>query len=90
MTTKHTPGPWHFGVETIGHMANYICAANTNTIVCADIDSAANARLIAAAPDLLAALQQCLVIVDAHRRAAGGEGDIAAMNARAAIARATL
>jgi len=36
-------------------------------------------------PELLAALKQCLPIVDAHRRAARGEGDIAAMNARAYI-----
>jgi hypothetical protein len=47
-----------------------------------------NARLIAAAPDLLAALRDCLPIVDAMRRKTGGEGDTAAMNARAAIAKA--
>lgn len=41
------------------------------------------------APDLLAALQQCLPIIDAYRRASGGDGDIAAMVARHAIARAT-
>ena len=48
----------------------------------------ANAALIAAAPDLLAALEQCLPLVDKHRRMALGEGDTAAMNARQAIAKA--
>ena len=43
---------------------------------------------IAANADLLAALQQCLPIIDAHRRASMGEGDVTAMVARAAIARA--
>ena len=99
MTTKHTPGPWHFGVETIGqtidHAANYICAANTNTIVCADIDSADDARLIAAAPDLLAALQELvaewdwLQAAEDHRTGYTLDTNGVQM-ARAAIARATL
>jgi hypothetical protein len=38
--------------------------------------------------DLLAALEQCLPILDAYRRISGGDGDISAMNARAAIAKA--
>ena len=38
--------------------------------------------------DLVSALDQCLRIVDVHRRVSGGEGDIAAMNARAALAKA--
>jgi hypothetical protein len=48
----------------------------------------ANAALIAAAPDLLAALEQCLPILDAHGRAAFLEGDLTARTARAAIAKA--
>lgn len=40
------------------------------------------------APELLRALEECLPIVDAQRRAGLGEGDIAAMNARVAIAKA--
>jgi hypothetical protein len=90
MTTNHTPGPWN----TDDTKSFYVFAAEQSGVThgpfVANASTAANARLIAAAPDLLAALRQCLVIVDAHRRAAGGEGDIAAMNARAAIARATL
>ena len=38
-------------------------------------------------PELLAALEQCLPIIDAYRRASLSDGDIAAMNARAAIAK---
>ena len=46
------------------------------------------ANLIAAAPDLLAALKQCLPLVDAYRRMAGGDGDVSAQLARFVIARA--
>ena len=38
--------------------------------------------------DLMAALEQCLPIVDAYRRASGGDGDLSAMNARTVLARA--
>ena len=48
----------------------------------------ANAALISAAPELLAALEQCLPLVNAYRRSTGGDGDLSAMNARAAIAKA--
>lgn len=63
--SKHTPGPWRNGsvhivadVESIGK--------KTEVIVChvwnrgSDAQTAANARLIAAAPELLAALQAIL------------------------------
>ena len=84
----HTPGPWiteglgqSYGLyDPDGCMIGSILKNRQN--------SGETARLIAAAPDLLAALEQCLPIIDAHRRAALGEGDIAAMNARAAIAKA--
>ena len=46
------------------------------------------ANLIAAAPGLLAALKQCLPLVDAYRRMAGGDGDVSAQLARFVIARA--
>ncbi len=54
MTAKHTPGPWE-----VDHDAIY-CAGSGDTI--AEIDFArdeysANARLIAASPDLLEALE---------------------------------
>jgi len=66
--TKHTSGPWH---------AN--CAANDkhnktgvrvreplNGDVIATVNGGANARLIAAAPALLEALQSLLFIADSH------------------------
>ena len=93
-TATHTRGPWLVNdseVEALVDPENSdtyyapICTLDDGwNVAVAD----ANARLIAAAPELLAALEQCLPIIDAHRRAALGEGDIAAMNARAAIDKA--
>jgi hypothetical protein len=72
MSGQHTPGPWH--VETEADWEDdeptlYVCHAGTvcdGTTVCnfppshwATLDTrAANARLIAAAPDLLEALRE--------------------------------
>lgn len=61
MTTQHTPGPWITGDAAIWALddcefhAIVDCPLNQT---CRDTETAwANARLIAAAPDLLAALQ---------------------------------
>ena len=83
----HTPGPWTIQEQADGHLGIYQTHALVATIRHKPEESA-NARLIAAAPDLLAALEACLPIVDAHRRYALGEGDVTAMTARATIARA--
>lgn len=69
MNTKHTPGPWTFGSycnsDGTGHM--FICT-NTHRFgdeeaeICRlalDTNEGPNARLIAAAPELLAALIEC-------------------------------
>lgn len=77
--TKHTPGPWK--VVEIDH-ATKIVAPNRKWAVCGHMNAtdedagelAANARLIAAAPDLLAALVACDVSMDAA--VALGIGDI--------------
>lgn len=53
-----------------------------------DDEKHANASLIAAAPALLAALKRCLPYVDRIRAMTGGDGDLTAQNARAAIAAA--
>jgi hypothetical protein len=45
-------------------------------------------RLRKAAPDLLVALEKCLPVIDAYRRAALGDGDLTAQVVRAAIAKA--
>jgi hypothetical protein len=89
-TQKHTSGPWKFSFESIDSEWAIITTASGSIIsnVNSDQRQKANARLIAAAPELLAALKQCLLIVDVFMRVSGGEGDIAAMNARAAIAKA--
>jgi len=92
MNAKHTAGPW--AVKGSNPPRVYardgydIIAACDSIMEMTHEQELANARLIAAAPELLAALEQCLKIVDAYRRRSGGDGDIAAMNARAAIAKA--
>ena len=61
--SKHTPGPWQYVFE--GGTTAFITEADGSTIICirttenttAHKNLAANARLIAAAPDLLEALK---------------------------------
>ena len=71
-TAHHTPGPWRIGQPKGDGSARIIWrndegpgfAGETNTnyrMVARDIHSEANARLIAAAPDMLAALRQWAV-----------------------------
>lgn len=82
----HTQGPW---LLTFG--TNDAAIHNGGTIAMTDdtmMGWKSNAALIAAAPDLLAALEQALPIIDAYRRVSGGDGDIVAMNTRAVIAKA--
>lgn len=70
MTTTHTPGPWHIGLrqaEKIIYDKTGWAVANA-TVYHGKEDAEqvkANARLIAAAPDMLAALQE---VVDAYQR----------------------
>ncbi len=54
MSTQHTPGPWEVCDYELGLKA--ISTPNIKHYLATEID-AADARLIAAAPDLLAALQ---------------------------------
>ena len=76
MNTQHTPGPWRYargnGSPTTGeHM---IAGATPGYLAeVRDVGSGsvvANARLIAAAPDLLAALEETLESLLAHLRQA--------------------
>jgi hypothetical protein len=55
MSTKHTFGPWQYK-RTSGF--DYGSTAYWIPEVCTNIDTEANARIIAAAPDLLEALQR--------------------------------
>lgn len=76
--SAHTPGPWR-----INPGAGEVRGADWNVIV-ADVGSDADARLIAAAPDLLDA---CVRLLDAVAR---GDHKAKAIDAaRAAVAKAT-
>lgn len=73
MSAQHTPGPWTVGDEN-GHNANFVFGPDG--LVCSvfgiaihrhiddltqrDASGLANARLIAAAPELLEALELCI------------------------------
>jgi hypothetical protein len=92
--TTHTPGPWGC-VDTSNHAHDYRLTKPNGaplplSIVANDhSEQRANARLIAAAPDLLAALQTImgLVYMTGPRRLA--DYKIPLSDARAAIAKAT-
>jgi hypothetical protein len=55
----HTPGPWHL----VSHRPNLVKVETARVVVCDSFgglsdETLANARLIASAPDLLAALER--------------------------------
>ena len=83
METKHTPGPWIIGNPTEIHDVDgtriVMCCQTSDDVT--DDASEANARLIAAAPELLEALKGVVRVADR----ATDEFDAA----RAAIAKAT-
>jgi hypothetical protein len=86
MTIKHTPEPWAYSYESTDQEWAVVTGfgglvvANVNDVNDGDRQQA-NARLIAAAPELLAALQAVLSVADRQTV----EFDMA----RAAIAKAT-
>jgi hypothetical protein len=92
--TKHTPGPWTVvGTHVERHDGDGIysrLAACHDTMICEEHGGTAlaNARLIAAAPDLLVALEQCVSIIVRHANATLGDGVVTLQVARAAIAKA--
>jgi hypothetical protein len=83
MNTKHTPGPWRTDVSDPAFV-NYDVRTD-DTIICTmgiempTEEEAANARLIAAAPELLEALEDLVNMWSAANM----------VKARAAIAKAT-
>ena len=93
--TPHTPGPWRIKPEE--HAAVILCDAfvvadvSYEAGVCAGASSKeealANAQLIAAAPELLVALEQCVPLIIAHANYSG-EGVSTLQVARLAIAQA--
>ena len=102
MTTKHTPGPWFAdkledrnaynifmpGYSSAGASVHF-CANATGCMGGEEVQ--ANARLIAAAPELLEALRAIVNLWD-HHASAHGDGIIYPLHqaARAAIAKATV
>ena len=103
MTTKHTPGPWYVGSGTYEGRNIYSVASVTDDdgftyqpiVASAEDDGIdcwdANARLIAAAPDLLEALRGMFAMWRSVCRAQCWEPEHLAesVRAQAAIAKAT-
>ncbi|RWO22848.1 hypothetical protein [Mesorhizobium sp.] len=107
MTAKHTPGPWAIDptylseVQTPNDKTIASCwhthaegrtVSITGVLECSLEESAANARLIAAAPDMLAALKQALDDIRTFHDATGLGEDVLSKEAHdamlAAIAKA--
>jgi hypothetical protein len=89
---NHTRGAWETLPIHNSEGAFGIYAESEQAFIAVTVDGPAqaeNARLIAAAPELLAALRQCLPLVDAYRRLSLGDGDMAAATAWRAITLAT-
>lgn len=92
MNTKHTPGPWHTGKPELSNGYVWInppdgCCGEIATAWHIDQGSAeANARLIAAAPDLLETL---IGLLDAVQSSVCKNSGPAQDAARVAIAKAT-
>lgn len=92
MKTQHTPGPWFF--DQHGHVYGTLNGQQIEGVpggktishphVCTP-RCIANARLIAAAPELLEALADCV----AHMHWTQPKGEAALKKAKAAIAKAT-
>lgn len=91
--TKFTPGPWGFCFQSVDPEWAIVSTAGGSVIanVNADCRQNANAALIAAAPDMYAAIQEYLRFYDAYD---GSADSYVAMNdaveaLRAALARAS-
>jgi hypothetical protein len=85
MTTQHTPGPWEI-LYNDPQEEYWVTRPHYDAGPAKIVYHIEDARLIAAAPDLLEALKEML---DNHEDACTGYGEGAAEKARAAIAKAT-
>lgn len=97
--TKHTPGPWKPWMTGFDNQS-FAIGPNGKTPIAKTLGgnketNEANARLIAAAPDLLEALKECAAWfeLDKHRQnpvfaSASSIGVQMVLNAKAAIAKA--
>ena len=90
MEAKHTPGPWEISRDAVpaGHVQVTVYAetGGRGTRVATVFDREANAALIAAAPDLLAAVEGLCQMSDENTFP--GESDNRWKAARAAISKA--
>jgi hypothetical protein len=89
---KHTPGPWRAGKNLYGELLIHSENKKLETLVLCVLKDAetneelfANRALIAAAPELLKALERCVAAL----RANGAPNCQAAKEAHAVIAKAT-
>lgn len=91
MSTKHTQGPWKFfpaltasenhkGFRVVGGRAAWLLA-DVVPLDAAGKEGEANARLIAAAPELLEALRNAVALADRNRANAEAEGATVARTA---------
>jgi hypothetical protein len=93
---KHTPGPWRARKRVHSHKmrvwssrdghANY--GVKPGDKIVADVDLASNAYLIAAAPDLLEALEDAMDAWETHCKSGDSMQGCWESDARAAIAKA--
>lgn len=67
MTTTHTPGPWNVDCGAIAMAGEIVCSTIPAPESASVAERRANARLIAAAPDMLAALKAALEALDASQ-----------------------
>ena len=88
--TQHTPGPWKAIAAAVyaGRPLSTVVVSGDHGRLSAD-EAEANARLIAAAPELLEACKQMLAALDQLHREGLREYHPIADDTRAAIAKAT-
>jgi hypothetical protein len=94
---KHTPGPWYSRNGSSPHFQGQVASESTGDTIAISYsdEDGANARLIAAAPELLAVLVQAVhssgfsLSGPSDSRAAEDGEPAWVCNARAAIAKAT-
>jgi hypothetical protein len=90
MTTNHTPGPWRVEGKEVVSLDRFVCLIDSHGPD--DTEKRGNAHLIAAAPELLAALKELqekfVEVSERYRGASWCYGAEAVSNARAAIVKA--
>lgn len=90
MSAQHTPGPWAWdfrvSVKAGGRLVALVYSTQTNEDGETNLDD--NCRLIAAAPELLLALQSLMNLFEQHEQRAHTKSPVGDY-ARAAIAKAT-